>query len=91
MSAPETPLKGKELVIQYFAFFQAKGKPKPDTDHEVVCKCGWKGKYRTSKGYTNEQSHIVSLHPEYSKLSSNMMNNQMLVSAQFYPSNVTND
>ena len=58
-------LKGKQLVIQFFDFFQTNSKPNKDVEHSVTCKCGWEGKYKSSRGYTNLQAHIVSAHPEH--------------------------
>ena len=56
-------LKRKQLVIQFFDFFKTNSKPNKDVEHSVTCKCGWKGKYKSSRGYTNLQAHIVSAHP----------------------------
>jgi len=81
-------LKGKDLVMNYFDFFNINPKPKKDIDRTVQCKCSWKGKYRASRGYTNLQAHIISSHPEYTTLTDNSQKNQLLLSDCFYPSKV---
>jgi hypothetical protein len=77
-------LKGKQLVMQFFDFFKTNSKPNKDVEHSVTCKCGWEGKYKSSRSYTNLQAHIVSAHPEHASLTSNSKSNQRLIEDCFY-------
>ena len=78
-------LKGKKLVIQYF---DTNRKPDKRIEHEVHCSCGWKGKYKSSSGYTNLQAHIVGSHPECLKLTGNLKDDQRLIADCFYSKKV---
>jgi hypothetical protein len=81
-------LKGKQLVVQFFDSFANNPKPDKFIDHQVKCKCGWRGKYKSSRGYTNLQTHILSAHPEYASLTHNTKRNQRLFEDCFYPAKV---
>ena len=76
--------KGKDLVIHYFEFFNINRKPDKEVEYKVNCKCGWRGKYKTSRGYTNLQAHNISSHPEYTLLTDDSTTNQQLISDCFY-------
>jgi hypothetical protein len=81
-------LKGNQLVVQFFDFFANNPKPDQFIDHQVKCKCGWIGKYKSSREYTNLQTHIISAHPEYASLMDNTKRNQRLLEDCFYPAKV---
>jgi hypothetical protein len=81
-------LKSKQLVVQFFDFFSNNLKPDKFIDHQVKCKCGWIGKYKSSQGYINLQAHIISAHPEYASLMDNTKRNQRLLEDCFYPDKV---
>ena len=81
-------LKGKQLVVQFFNFSLKNLKPDKCIEHQVKGKCGWIGKYKSSRGYTNLQAHIISTHPEYASLTDNTTSYQRLLEDCFYPAKV---
>lgn len=79
-------LKGKSLVVKFFDLFGNGFKPVSNRVYTAECKCGWKGDFKSSKGYTNLQNHIESAHKDY--IDSDVSSEQQILTSFMYTSKV---
>jgi hypothetical protein len=75
-------LKGKQLAELYFV-------RKSAGEDTWICKCGTE-RLQKGTGYSNLCSHIITDHPEYSKLGEDMIQNKHSIMDYIWPKRVRN-